>query len=177
MRSRLRSLPRPVLNTRVEIRQFAENDWPEVWAIVHAVIEAGDTYEYPPGSTEAEGRDLWIRPSPAECWVAVEDGRVLGTYKISANRLGLADHVANGSYMVSAAAQGRGLGRALCEHSLERARALGFQAMQFNAVVATNTRALRLWRSCGFIIVGTVPNGFRLRGKDMVDYHILHRFL
>jgi L-amino acid N-acyltransferase YncA len=161
----------------VEIRQFAENDWPEVWAVVHAVIEAGDTYEYPPGSTEAEGRDLWIRPSPAECRVAVEDGRVLGTYKISANRLGLADHVANGSYMVSAAAQGRGLGRALCEHSLERARELGFRAMQFNAVVATNARALRLWRSCGFIIVGTVPNGFRLREKDMVDYHILHRFL
>jgi L-amino acid N-acyltransferase YncA len=169
-----------VFNTRVEIRQFAENDWPGVWEIVHAVIEAGDTYEYPPGSSEAEGRALWIQPPPGECWVAVEDGRVLGTYKIGPNRIGLADHVANGSYMVSAAAQGRGLGRTLCEHSLDRARELGFAAMQFNAVVATNTRALRLWRSLGFIIVGTVPNGFRLHGnggKDMVDFHILHRFL
>jgi L-amino acid N-acyltransferase YncA len=177
MRSRLRSLPRRVLNTRVEIRQFAENDWPAVWQIVHAVIEAGDTYEYAPGSSEAEGRALWVQPPPGECWVAVEGGQVLGTYKIGPNRLGLANHVANGSYMVSAAAQGRGLGRALGEHSLARARELGFAAMQFNAVVATNTRALRLWRSLGFIIVGTVPNGFRLRDEDMVDFHILHRFL
>jgi L-amino acid N-acyltransferase YncA len=166
-----------VLNTHVEIRQFAENDWPGVWKIVHTVIEAADTYEYPPGSTEDEGRALWVQPSPGECWVAVVGGQVLGTYKIGPNRLGLANHVANGSYMVSADAHGRGLGRALCEHSLARARELGFAAMQFNAVVSTNTRALRLWRSLGFIIVGTVPNGFRLHGQDMVDSHILHRFL
>jgi L-amino acid N-acyltransferase YncA len=161
----------------VEIRRFTEADWPGVWTIVHAVIEGGDTYDYAPGATEAQGRAIWVHPEPAETWVAVEDGEVLGTYRVEANRGGLGDHVANGSYMVSEAARGRGLGRALGEHSIQRARELGFGAMQFNAVVSTNTRALGLWRSLGFIIVGTIPNGFRHRHRGLVDFHIMHRFI
>jgi GNAT superfamily N-acetyltransferase len=145
--------------------------------MVRAVAVSGDTYEFLPDLTASEAHERWIRPAPAECWVAVEEGAVLGTYKVAANRSGLGDHVANGSYIVSAEAQGRGLGRALGEHSLDRARELGFDAMQYNAVVSTNTRALRLWRSLGFIIVGTIPNGFRHREWGMVDFHIMHRFL
>ncbi len=166
-----------MLNVQVEIRRFVDGDWPGVWEILHSVIEAGDTYEYPPGASAAEGRALWLVAPPAEVWVAVDGGRVLGSYKIGANRIGLADHVANGSYIVSTEARGRGVGRALGEHSLLRARELGFAAMQFNAVVSTNTSALRLWRSLGFIIVGTVPNGFRHSRFGLVDFHIMHRFL
>ena len=166
-----------MLDVHVEIRRAEPGDWPGLWKILHAVIEAGETYEYPPGTTEEGGRALWLLPPPGEVWVAVEDGAVLGTYKIAANRIGLADHVANGSYLVAPQARGRRLGRTLCEHSLVRAKQLGFQAMQFNAVVATNHRAIEAWRSCGFLIVGTIPNGFRHRTKGLVDFHVMHRFL
>ena len=166
-----------MLNVRVEIRLFEESDWPAVWEIWRSVAVAGDTYDYPPDSTEAEGRAFWLLPAPAETWVGVVDGELLGTYHVSANRVGNGDHVANGSYMVAAGARGRGVGRALVEHSLVRARELGYSAMQFNAVVVTNTSALRLYRTLGFIIVGTIPNGFRHRELGMVDFHIMHRFL
>jgi GNAT superfamily N-acetyltransferase len=161
----------------VEIRVFTDSDWPDLWRIVRSVAVEGGTYEFPPELTEEQGREFWIKPAPAECWVAVDGGVVLGTYKIAANRSGLGDHVANGSYIVSADARGRGLGRTLGEHSLARAQALGFAAMQFNAVISTNTTALRLWRSLGFIIVGTIPNGFRHDRLGLVDFHIMHRFL
>jgi GNAT superfamily N-acetyltransferase len=170
-------MPPPVLNVHVDIKLFTDSDWPGVWKILRAVALAGGTYEFPADISEEDGRQFWIRPAPAECWVAVDDGAVLGTYKVAANRSGLGDHVANGSYMVADEARGRGLGRALGEHSLERARAMGFAAMQFNAVVSTNTPALRLWRSLGFIIVGTIPSGFRHHEYGAVDFHIMHRFL
>ena len=166
-----------MLNVRVEIRLFEEPDWPAVWAMWHDIAASADTYDYPPDSTESDGREFWLLPSPAETWVGVVDGEVLGTYHVSPNRVGNGDHVANGSYMVASAARGRGVGRALVEHSLVRARELGYSAMQFNAVVVTNASAVRLYRSLGFIIVGTIPNGFRHRELGMVDFHIMHRFL
>jgi L-amino acid N-acyltransferase YncA len=150
---------------RVEIRRGRDDDWPEVWPILREVAATGDTYEYLPDISEQEAHRSW-QPLPAgdpsrhEKWAAVVDGRILGWYGLQPNRRGLGDHVANAGYMVASAARGRGLGRALAEHSLDRARALGFQAMQFNAVVATNTAAVRLWRALGFIIVGTVPDAF-----------------
>jgi GNAT superfamily N-acetyltransferase len=163
--------------TSVEIRTFEPGDWPGVWRIWESVVTAGETYDYPPESTEVEARDIWLRPPPAEVWVAVDGDTVLGTYKITPNRTGLGDHVANGSYMVSPHSRGQGIGRALGEHSLDAARAAGYAAMQFNAVVSTNTGALRVWRALGFIIVGTIPNGFRHRRLGLVDFHIMHRFL
>jgi L-amino acid N-acyltransferase YncA len=166
-----------VLNVQVEIRRFLDADWPGLWEVWHEVVASGATYDYPPDTTEREARALWLLPPPAEVWVAVEGEEVLGTYKVSPNRIGLGDHVANGSYMVSARVRGRGIGRALAEHSLVRARELGYTAMQFNAVVSTNTRAIALWRSLGFIIVGTVPSGFRHSALGTVDFHIMHRFL
>ena len=109
--------------------------------------------------------------------MAVDGDEVLGTYKVGPNRKTLGDHVANASFMVGSRSRGRGVGRALGEHCLDRARQQGFAAMQFNAVVATNTSALRLWRSLGFIIVGTIPDGFRHPRYGLVDFHVMHRFL
>jgi L-amino acid N-acyltransferase YncA len=161
----------------VEIRPIEPADWPGVWQIWKSVVTTGETYDYPPESTEADAREHWLPAPPAQVWVAVDGDTVLGTYKITSNRLGLGDHVANGSYMVAPQSRGQGVGRALGEHSLDAARAAGFTAMQFNAVVSTNTGALRLWRALGFIIVGTIPNGFRHSKLGLVDFHIMHRFL
>jgi GNAT superfamily N-acetyltransferase len=161
----------------VEIRRIADDDWPGVWDVWHEVVSAGESYDNAPDSTEADAREHWLLPAPWEEWAAVEDGDVLGMYKVGPNRGQLGAHVANASFMVSSRARGRGLGRTLGEHCLDRARRLGYTAMQFNAVVSTNTVAVRLWRSLGFIIVGTVPDGFRSTKHGLVDFHIMHRYL
>lgn len=161
----------------MEFRQASPDDWPAIWPIWHTVVAAGETYTYDPGTDEATARTLWMQPPPAEVWVAVEDARVVATALLRPNQPGLGDHVANAGFMVDPAAAGRGIGRALAERVLERARERGFAAMQFNAVVSTNTRALTLWRSLGFEIVGTVPEAFRHPRHGAVDLHIMHRFL
>jgi ribosomal protein S18 acetylase RimI-like enzyme len=79
--------------------------------------------------------------------------------------------------MVHPEKAGRGIGRALCEHSIEEARHAGFLAMQFNAVVSTNEAAVALWRKMGFAVVGTVPKAFRHREHGLVDLLVMHRFL
>jgi GNAT superfamily N-acetyltransferase len=94
-----------------------------------------------------------------------------------ANRPGPGSHVASASFMVDPRAAGRGVGRALGEEVLVWARASGFQAMQFNAVVETNTRAVALWRSLGFEIIGTVPEAFRHPTEGYVGLHVMYRHL
>ncbi|MGI8333717.1 GNAT family N-acetyltransferase [Actinomadura scrupuli] len=108
--------------------------------------------------------------------VAIDEaGRVLGTAKMNNNQAGNGSHVASASYMVDPANSGRGVGRALCEYTLEWARAAGFRAMQFNAVVETNVRAVSLYESLGFEVVGTVPVGFRHPTKGYVGLHVMRR--
>jgi L-amino acid N-acyltransferase YncA len=161
----------------VEIRTATDADWPGIWPIWRAVVAAGDTYVWR-DATEAEARGLWMLPPPAEVLVAVaDDGRVVGTAEIRPNQVGRGSHVANASFMVDPGQGGRGVGRALGEAVLGRARAAGYRAMQFNAVVATNTRALALWRSLGFDEVGRVPGAFAHATEGDVDLVIMHRTL
>jgi ribosomal protein S18 acetylase RimI-like enzyme len=110
-------------------------------------------------------------------YVAAMDGRIVGTYILKANQPGLGSHVANAGYMVKRDAQGLGVGRAMCEHSLDEARRQGFLAMQFNMVVSTNEGAVALWKKLGFTIVGTLPKAFRHKKLGLVDAFIMHRFL
>ncbi len=156
------------------IRDYAAGDWPALWPILREVIRAGDTYCLPPELPEAAARAAWITPAPDAVTVAQDGATLLGTAHIGANRPGPGDHVANGSYMVSAAARGRGVGRALVIDSLARARALGFKAMQFNAVVETNRGAIALYEDLGFAIVGTIPRAFRHPTEGPVALHIMH---
>ncbi|MBO9715752.1 MAG: GNAT family N-acetyltransferase, partial [Pseudoxanthomonas sp.] len=109
--------------------------------------------------------------------VAVMEAGVVGMYKMGANYPGLGAHVASATYAVDPAAQGHGIGRALVVHSLAQARSAGFQAMQFNYVVSTNTPAVALYRNLGFVIVGTLPQAFRHRDLGLVDVYVMHRFL
>ncbi|WP_116271774.1 GNAT family N-acetyltransferase [Pseudofrankia sp. BMG5.36] len=162
----------------VLIRPAEDDDWPGVWPLWHAVVAAGETYPYDPETTSEEGRAMWFAAPPAFTWVAVTpDGQFVGTYQLTPNQRKLGDHVANASFMVAPEARGMGVGRQLGVHCLDAARALGYRAMQFNAVVTTNIASLQLWRSLGFIIVGTVPRGFRHAVRGEVDMHIMHRFL
>jgi L-amino acid N-acyltransferase YncA len=160
----------------IEIRKARESDFEAIWQIFHQVVERGDTYTYDPNTTKQQARSIWLSDG-ITTYVACEDGEVVGTYGLRPNQPGLGSHVANAGYMVSAEHSGRGIGRMMCEHSLAEARAAGFLAMQFNAVVSTNERAVRLWQRMEFTVVGTVPKAFRHKELGLVDLFIMHRFL
>lgn len=163
-------------NPELTIRRATASDWDEIWTIFHAVVEQGDTYAYDPGTTKEEGRALWMPPQGAT-YVACREDRIVGTYLLKPNQPGLGSHVANAGYMVDPREAGRGVGRTMCEHSLEEARRAGFLAMQFNFVVGTNTRAVALWQALGFRIAGTLPKAFRHKTLGLVDVYVMHRFL
>ena len=161
----------------VEIRSITDADWPGLWPIIEAVTRAGETYTYPLDMTEAQAHAMWTPPAPGGTLVAIEDGLVLGAAKIIPNQQGNGAHVANGSFMVSPEARGRGVARSLGEAALAFARDAGFKSMQFNAVVETNTVAVGLWRKLGFEIVGTVPQAFDHPVHGLVGLHVMHRKL
>lgn len=140
------------------------------------MIRAGETYPLPREMSREEALGYWFSPDH-EVFVAEDDRGLLGTYYLRPNQRGGGSHVANCGYVTGVAAQGRGVGRAMCEHSLARAAARGFRAMQFNFVVSTNDRAVRLWRSCGFEIVGRLPSAFRHPTEGYVDALVMFRAL
>ena len=160
----------------IEIRKATDEDWDHIWQIVHEVLSKGETYAYDPNTNKEQGYAIWME-SPVATWVAVEQGEILGTYYIKPNQPGLGSHVCNAGYMVSAAARGKGIGRSMCAHSLKEAIRLGFKAMQYNLVAATNIFAIQLWQEMGFDIIGTLPKAFNHKAKGMVDAHIMYRQL
>jgi L-amino acid N-acyltransferase YncA len=159
------------------IRPARGGDAEAIWRIFHAVVAGGDTYTFPAHTPREHAITYFMAPGIAS-WV-IEDagGRVIGVYKLIPNHPGLGSHVANASFMVDPAAQGSGAGRAMGEHCLEQARQAGYEAMQFNFVVSTNTAAVALWKKLGFQIVGTLPKAFRHATLGKVDAYVMHRFL
>jgi ribosomal protein S18 acetylase RimI-like enzyme len=159
------------------IREFRDADWPEVRELLRATFAAGDTYTFAPDSTEDEIRKAWV-DLPAATFVARDSaGALLGTYFIKPNQPGLGNHVCNCGYVVAPRAAGRGIATAMCEHSQAWAIARGFRAMQFNFVVSTNERAVRLWQRLGFEIVGRLPGAFRHRTAGFVDALVMYKTL
>lgn len=162
----------------VMIRDAQPEDWEAIWPFFHQIVAAGETYAYDPAMTAANGRALWMIGPPGRTVVATDgEGVVLGSASMYANRQGPGSHVASASFMVDPAHAGRGAGRALGEDMIEWARASGFRAVQFNAVVETNEPAVALWRSLGFQILATVPEAFDHPRHGYVGLLIMHRFL
>jgi ribosomal protein S18 acetylase RimI-like enzyme len=159
------------------IRRYRETDWPSIWLLLHTTFEAGDTYAFSPQSTEAEIHQAWVEVPSATYVACAPDERILGTYFIKPNQPGLGSHVCNCGYVVAPAAQGQGIASAMCEHSQLEARSMGFLAMQFNFVVSTNERAVRLWQKLGYSVVGTLPRAFRHQGLGFVDALIMYKEL
>jgi len=160
----------------MNIRKATESDARAVTAIIIPIIREGTTYTLDPAMSEAEALAYWMGHDK-ETFVAEQDGVVLGTYYMRPNQAGGGQHVCNCGYMTDAAATGRGIARRMCEHSLEYARSRGYRAMQFNFVVSTNERAVRLWQSLGFDIVGRLPAAFQHPTQGYVDAFVMYRLL
>ena len=162
---------------KVEFRQAGADDWSAIWPIFIAVVAEGDTYAYPPDTDFDEGRRLWMEGDARQVFVAHMGDEVVGTAYLRPNMPGLGDHVANAGWMISPDHRGAGLGRTFAEYIIEQAKTAGYEAMQFNAVVASNEGAIRLWQSLGFEIVGTVPEAFRHTELGPTAIHVMHRHL
>lgn len=162
--------------TPIAIRHALDADRDAVLAIVAPTLAAGQTYAMPRDLDPAGVAAYWFSRTH-EVFVAEQDGAILGTYYLMANQLGGGAHVANCGYMTAPEAQGKGIARTMCEHSLHHAKARGFRAMQFNHVVSTNTRAVGLWQSLGFEIVGTLPLAFNHPEHGYVDSYVMFRAL
>ena len=147
-----------------------------MWAILEPMIRAGETYPLPRDLRREDALGFWLAAGH-EVFIAQDDDGAAGTYWLRANQQGGGAHVANCGYVVAPWASGRGVGRAMCEHSLERARARGFRAMQFNFVVSSNEPACHLWQSCGFAVVGRLPLAFKHPVHGYVDALVMHRSL
>lgn len=158
------------------IRLLRAEDLAGVLAVVSPMLRAGETYCVPRDLSDAEMLEYWCAPEH-EVFVFVEDGVVLGSYFLQANQRGGGAHVGNCGYVTAEAARGRGIARAMCAHSIERARERGFRALQFNHVVSTNVRAVALWQSMGFEIVGTLPGAFQHPTLGFVDSFVMFRSL
>jgi RimJ/RimL family protein N-acetyltransferase len=161
------------------IRSATRRDDDSIWQIIEPVVRAGETYTLPSEMSREDALAYWFSPGHevfvAE--VAEKDGLVVGTYYLRANQQGGGAHVANCGYMTVQQATGRGVARAMCVHSLDAARQRGFRAMQFNFVVSTNERAVRLWASLAFETVGRLPAAFLHPLLGYVDALVMYRAL
>ncbi|WP_342378306.1 GNAT family N-acetyltransferase [Myxococcus stipitatus] len=158
----------------MRIRRAEAGDTAGIAAIILPTIREGTTYALDADMSEAAALAYWMGPDK-ETFVAEEDGVILGTYFIRPNQAGGGKHVCNCGYMTNRAATGRGIARLMCAHSLEHARSRGYRAMQFNFVVSTNERAVKLWQAMGFTIVGRLPLAFHHPTAGDVDAFVMHQ--
>lgn len=158
------------------IRIATSSDQKAISDIILPVIREGTTYALEPGMSEADALAYWMG-ADKETFVAEDDGQILGTYYLRANQAGGGRHVCNCGYMTSIHAAGRGIARRMCEHSIIQAKDRGFRAMQFNFVVSSNERAIGLWQSMGFAIVGTLPGAFHHPVLGDIDALVMYQAL
>jgi RimJ/RimL family protein N-acetyltransferase len=158
------------------IRPSGAQDSAGIWQVLEPTIRAGETYALPADMAEADALAYW-RATDHEVFVAVDGDEIVGTYFLRPNQRGGGAHVCNCGYVTAPWATGRGVARAMCAHSLDQARRRGYRAMQYNLVVATNERAIRLWESFGFAVAGRLPEAFRHPRLGFVDALVMYRML
>ncbi|MFY9940460.1 MAG: GNAT family N-acetyltransferase [Silvibacterium sp.] len=158
------------------IRAATVGDSAAIWRVIEPAIRAGETYTLPRDFSKDDALGYWFSPGH-EVFVAVQDGETVGSYYLRPNQGGAGSHIANCGYMTAPWATGRGVARAMCRHSLHQARTRGFLAMQFNVVVSTNERAIRLWQLMGFEVIGRIPQAFRHPKVGLVEAYVMYRAL
>ena len=161
----------------MDIRVATVDDWPAIFPFFDQIVRERRTYAFPAGLTEQSATGWWMEEPPGQTVVAVDGDTILGSAKMGPNRPGPGAHVATASFMVDPAYQGRGVGRALGEYVVSWARSQGYHAMQFNAVVETNTAAVALWKSLGFEVLTTIPEAFDHAELGYVGLDVMYQRL
>lgn len=162
----------------VTIRKATEADFADLYALFQGILREGSTYSYLPEEMgEARSREYWMTAEGTHCFVAESGGQFAGCFSLRPNRTGRGKHVVNASFLVHPDHRGKGVGKAMGRYALEFAKSLGYTAIQYNFVVSVNDVAVRLWKSLGFNIIGTLPQGFRHPTLGLVDVYIMHRAL
>ena len=158
----------------MNFRRMETTDLDTLWPLFHAITVEGLMLAQDETTTREAFEEYWLSRG-GEQWIAHEQGRIQGAYTLRSNHPGRGAHIGTATYIVAADARGQGVGFAMGQHSIERARALGFTGMQFNLVIRTNEVAVRLWQRLGFAIVGTMPRVFRQPSGALVDAHVMFR--
>lgn len=158
------------------LRPALHSDLDAIWLMWKDIMAQKIYYPYDESYSREQIEAAWINLDNL-IGVAEVNGTVAGAYIVKPNQPGHGSHVANAAYMVDTAHRGEGIGKLLCAHSLEAAKAAGYRAMQFNLVVSTNTAAIKAWEAFGFERIGIIPEGFYQDGPGYVDAYIYYRFL
>ena len=143
------------------VREYSENDLGAMNEIWNEVVEEGIAFPQEDLLDAKSGAEFF--GSQSYCGVAEEDGSILGLYILHPNNVGRCGHICNASYAVRSASRGLHVGEKLVKDCLENARRLGYGALQFNAVVESNVHARHLYERLGFVQLGTIPKGFRMK--------------
>ncbi len=160
----------------ITIRKYTLSDKEQIREIIKSVISGGDSYVFAPDSSKEKMLEYWCG-ADKKTYVAVSDGKIVGSFYIKENQPDLGSHVANAGYIVLPEARGKSIGKKMAEFSLGEAKRLGFQAMQFNFVVKSNENAVKLWQHIGFEIIGEIPEAFRHIENGLTNAYIMYRKL
>jgi len=158
----------------ITVRTYRKSDLHQVLAICNDIILHDDSFPWDTPFDENTGSAMLLSQTDVAC-ACTEDGEVVGFYILHPNNIGRCGHIANASYGVKKSARGLGVGKALVLDSLKRTKEHGFIAMQFNAVVSTNTSAIALYRKLGFHQVGVIPNGFQGHDGKKIDTIVFYK--
>ncbi|MHA7876489.1 GNAT family N-acetyltransferase [Roseivivax sp.] len=161
----------------LHLRPYAPADAEPLWRMLEPVFRAGETYAIEPDISRAEALDFWTGDGNRVSLAEDADGTILGSYFLRPNKRGGGAHVANAAFVTAPAAQGRGVARQMLAHAEAAARAAGFRAMQFNFVVAENTRAVATWERAGYAVVGRLPGAFHHPSAGYVDALVMMKHL
>ena len=158
----------------ISVRPAGNEDRDAIAGILHPVLQAGETYALPRDWSPQEALAFWFL-GDHEVFVAEQDKIIVGTYYLQANQRGGGAHIANCGYVTAGHSAGRGVATAMCAHSLRWAARRGFRAMQYNFVLSSNERAVKLWKRLGFSVIGTIPAAFDHPTLGLVDAYVMHR--
>lgn len=161
----------------IQIRGYEKKDTKEAVAIWNQVVEDGEAFPQTELLTEESGDEFFRQQSFTGIAYDTDSGVIVGLYILHPNNVGRCGHICNASYAVRKDIRGQNIGEKLVMHCMQKGKELGFGILQFNAVVASNKYALRLYRKLGFVRLGTIPGGFLMKDGHYEDiiphYHVL----
>ena len=165
-----------LMNSIPTARIATNEDEESLWGILEPMVRKGGTYVFSLDKSKESLMGYWMGVDKST-FVVELDGELVGTFYLKANQEGLGDHVCNAGFVVAPAAEGQGTGRWMGEFAQAEAKSRGFLAMQFNFVIKSNQRAVQLWKSLGFAVIGEIPDAYRHPELGLVPALIFHKKL